>query len=66
MLKTDKYYDVQCDFCGRNMSTDFFTGMAPTSKEAVMWAKDVGFRTRLGKNICPICIEEQNKTKGES
>lgn len=59
MIKIDKYYDVQCDYCAKFMSTDYELGMAPTRKEAIMWAKNLGFRTRNGKNICPECLKDK-------
>ena len=59
MLKVDRYYDVACDYCGKHLSTDYQCGMGETPNEARLWAKDVGFQTKYGKNICPECL--QNK-----
>lgn len=67
MLKIDRYYDVSCDYCGRNMSTDFEkNGMALSSKQAQAWARRIGFRTKQGKNICPLCLKELEKGKGDN
>lgn len=59
MLKTDRYYDVGCDYCGKHMSTDYGLGMAETPNQARSWAKEIGFKTKYNKNICPECL--QNK-----
>ena len=67
MIKVDHYYDVSCEYCGRHMSTDFEQyGMATSSKQANAWAKNIGFRTKKGKNICPQCLEELKKGKSNN
>lgn len=56
MLKVDRYYDIACDYCGKHLSTDYKCGMGETPNEARLWAKEVGFRTKRGKNVCPECL----------
>lgn len=63
-MKIDKYYDVQCYYCARFISSDYFTGMFKSREEAEQIARNSGWKTRLGKNICPQCIKEQaNKNR---
>lgn len=65
-MKIDRYYDVQCDYCGNRLSTDFDWGLCESSRQAESSARFVGFRTKKGKNICPCCggvtFEYNNKT----
>lgn len=60
MVKVDRYYDVGCGFCGRHLSTDFETGLFETRKQAEMRAKQIGFKTKNKKNICPECLKSSN------
>lgn len=57
-MKTEKYYDVGCEECGRHMSTDFQTGMFRTKPGAERRAKEEGFRISGGRTLCPICVVE--------
>lgn len=54
-MKTEKWYDVSCEICGRYISTDFGCGMQRTREKAVVVAKSVGYKTINGKTICPYC-----------
>ena len=57
-MKIEAYYDVGCSYCGGHMSTDYFTGMFLTRKQAEFKAKELGFCMRNGKNICPECLRD--------
>lgn len=57
-IKTEKYYDVGCDICAKHLSTDFTTGMAPSVTEARLWAKEKGFKSVKGYNLCVECYGE--------
>jgi len=59
-MKIDRYYDVQCEYCGKHLSTDFDRGLCKSSHAAKLLAHSVGFHTKKGKNICPCCISEYN------
>jgi hypothetical protein len=56
-MKVDKLYDVTCFICGHHLSSHFSKGYAETPVQAEIWAKDVGFKTRNGHNICPECLK---------
>lgn len=60
MLKVDKYYDVQCDYCGKNRSSDFEWGLAMSIKELRKLARLEGwtYNKKDEKNICPECIKK--------
>jgi len=55
-MKVDTYYDVCCNRCGRHLSTDYNVGMCITKKSTIAYAKDIGWKTIDGKNVCPICL----------
>lgn len=55
-MKVDRYYDVQCSKCGRNLSTDYGFGLFETRNMAIKVARKVGFKTdEENQNICPCC-----------
>ena len=54
-MKIEKWYDVRCEICGRYLSTDYEAGMQRTRETALKEAKEVGFKTKQGKNVCPCC-----------
>lgn len=55
-MKVDRYYDVQCDHCGRNLSTDYHLGFFTSRDTAIKVAKRIGFKTdKNNQNICPCC-----------
>ena len=62
-MKTERYYDVGCEECGRHLSTDFFRGWASSRKQAEAWAKQEGFRVVDGRTLCPFCVKQQNNNK---
>lgn len=61
MINIDKYYDVGCEFCGKHLSTDYQTGLFDTRKQAETRAKQIGFKTKDKKNICPECSRANRK-----
>lgn len=60
-MKVEKWYDIYCEFCHRYISSDFGCGMQPTRDLAISAAKRVGYKTKNGKTICPVCIEERDE-----
>lgn len=60
-LRPDRYYDLQCDFCSCNWSTDFDGGREMYNDRALLIreAKRAGWGVRKGKNACPKCIERK-------
>jgi len=34
-MKTEKWYDVKCNRCGRYLSSDYDNGMATSAEEAI-------------------------------
>lgn len=63
-MKTEKWYDVRCLFCGRYLSTDFGKGMQRSAATANYFAKEVGFKTMSGENICPLCSDKKKAHGG--
>ena len=63
-LKTEAYYDVQCNFCGFYISSDWNLGMFPTRLSAEQAAKRIGFKTHYSKNICPHCLAKLKNNGG--
>lgn len=61
MTRADRYYDVGCDFCGKHLSTDYQTGLFDTRRQAETKAKQIGFKTKDKKNICPECLRANRK-----
>lgn len=57
-MKTEKYYDVGCEECGKHLSTDFHRGMSQSRIEAVKWALQEKFNVVDGKTLCPDCIRK--------
>lgn len=56
-MKTRAYYDVMCDYCYRALSDD--VGAEPRNRShAIRIARERGWRTVLGKNACPRCVQE--------
>ena len=55
-MKVDRYYDVQCSRCGRNISTDYAYGFLNSRNVAIKAARKIGFKTdEDNQNICPCC-----------
>ena len=65
-MKTEKYYDVGCDECGRHLSTDFAAGMLRTRVAVENRARQEGFRVVDGRTLCPICVANVKKAKKET
>ena len=65
-MKTERYYDVGCNECGRHLSTDFSAGMLPTRVAAEHRAKKEGFRVVDGHTLCPLCVANAKKAKQET
>lgn len=63
-MKVDRLYDVTCSVCGRHLSSDFVKGYGKTAVQSESWAKEAGFRTRNGNNVCPICLKSCNQMSG--
>lgn len=57
-MKTEKWFDVCCDLCGYCVSTDFGKGFAWSSKEAIAWARELGYKDYKGKTVCPCCLKK--------
>lgn len=63
-MKTEKWYDVKCEICRRYLSTDFGYGMQPTRELALKYAKEVGYKTKNNKNVCPHCYPTEKGGEG--
>ena len=62
-LRPDRYYDLQCDYCCCNWSTDFDGGREMFSSRDLLLrqAKSAGWAVRKGKNACPECAKKPAK-----
>jgi len=61
-LKIDTYYDVQCDKCAFNRSSDYKHGMEISLSLIRALSKTEGWTIKEGKNICPSCNIKADKT----
>lgn len=62
-MRVERWYDISCESCGRYLSTDFDAGMFRSRQRAILAARENGFKTEAGKNICPICIRKNKEKK---
>ena len=60
-MKIETWYDLGCDICGRHRSTDFEKGLRLYRKGFSSLVKEEGWKFKDGKNICPICVKEEEK-----
>ena len=60
-MKVDRYYDVQCDHCGKSLSTDYHLGFFTSRDTAIKVAKRIGFKT--DKQRLEIIQEYNDKIK---
>mgnify|MGYP000905321878 CR=1 FL=1 len=60
-MKVDKYFDIQCDLCTFNRSTDFELGLETSIKRLNKQAKAEGWKYDKEKdiNICPNCNKQK-------
>lgn len=56
-MKIKKWYDICCDCCTRRRSTDFGWDVEHNKKGLAKKARQEGWRTYKGSNICPICVK---------
>lgn len=55
-MKVLRYYDIQCDNCGRFRSTDYCAGMETNLNRVKVLAEREGWTSVRGNgNLCPVC-----------
>lgn len=60
-MKVIRYYDIQCDDCGRFRSTDYCAGMETNLDRIKVLAEREGWTSVRGKgNRCPVCSRKMS------
>ncbi len=60
-MKVLRYYDIQCDDCGRFRSTDYCAGMETNLDRIKVLAEKEGWTFIKGNgNMCPVCSRKMS------
>ena len=54
-MKTERYYDIKCDICGRHLSSDYRMEMQPSREDCIRLARSIGFKDTILGTACPFC-----------